>query len=293
MVLSIYSCFIVPIQFSFDPDFAYSTYFIVIDSFVNLIFVTDMIIIFRTTFIHPKTGKEVSNLWAIALNYFRFRFWADLLACMPFDSLNAFINNNLLQLFSLLRLARVLRLGKIISAMKIKDEIKLSLKLLKLIFFLMVYVHCVGCIWYYIVINVGNESWLPPLDFIYLSTDFYERELSYRYCMSLFYAVIIFKGKDVGPKGTFQVAFVTVFAMIGAIITAHIFGELAVILSAMNRKFSLFKEKYDIITTSMRNLCLPEKLQNKITGFLTYTQSNLESQNQLKAFLETVSPSLS
>jgi hypothetical protein len=80
--------------------------------------------------------------------------------------------------------------------------------------------------------------------------------------------------------------------MIGAIINANIFGQLAVILSAINRKASRFQEKFDITTTTMKNLNLPEKLQTKVTGFLTYTQNMLDSQNELKSFLDTISPSL-
>lgn len=42
----------------------------------------------------------------------------------------------------------------------------------------------------------------------------------------------------------------------------------------------------------MKNLSLPELLQTKIIGFLSYTQSFLDSQNELKEFFDTVSPSL-
>ena len=102
----------------------------------------------------------------------------------------------------------------------------------------------------------------------------------------------MFTGNDVGPRGTVEISFVSFFVMLGAIINANLFGQLAVILSAMNRKASLFQEKFDISTTAMKNLNLPEKLQTKVTGFLTYTESFLESQNELKAFLDMISPSL-
>jgi hypothetical protein len=138
----------VPVQFAFDPDFAYSYYFIFADLTVNAVFFLDIIISFRTTFIHPTTGKEVVNLYHIATNYLKLRFWADLLATIPFDTIGTLLfessSGSLLQLFSLLKLVRVLRLGRIISIMKVKDDIKLSLRLLKLIFFLILYLHCLG-----------------------------------------------------------------------------------------------------------------------------------------------------
>jgi len=112
---------------------------------VNVVFFGDIIINFRTTYFHPKTGKEVTNLWVIAWNYIKLRFWLDFLATIPFDTgaelLIANTNSGALQLFSLLKLVRVLRLNRLISIMRVKDDIKLSLRFLKLTFFLMIYLH--------------------------------------------------------------------------------------------------------------------------------------------------------
>lgn len=78
----------------------------------------------------------------------------------------------------------------------------------------------------------------------------------------------------------------------GAIINANIFGELAVILATMNRNAALFQAKLDIANAAMKNLTLPEKLQVNVTGFLTYSKALLESQEELEAFLQMISPSL-
>ncbi|CAI2375579.1 unnamed protein product [Moneuplotes crassus] len=294
MSLAAYSCFIVPIQFSFDPQFAKELYFLIPDFFVNIIFFVDILINFRTTYIHKKTGEEVTNLSIIAINYLKLQFWIDFLATIPFDlGAELFISNSnsgFFQLFSLLKLVRVLRLGKLIAVMKVKDDIKLSLKLMRLVFFLVTYLHCLGCCWYYIVID--NEEWMPPLDYVWVKTEFYQKNIPFKYSMSLYHAVLLFTGNDIGPRGTFQLLFVSFFVVMGAIINANLFGQLAVILSAMNRKASLFQEKFDIITTAMKNLNLPEELQTKVTGFLTYTERFLDSQTELKSFLDMISPSL-
>ena len=110
--------------------------------------------------------------------------------------------------------------------------------------------------------------------------------------MSVYHAVLMFTGNDVGPRDTFQIAFASWFIMVGALLNANIFGQLAVILATINRKATQFQEKFDITTTTMKNLNLPEKLQTKVTGFLTYTQRYLDAQNELKRFLDMISPSL-
>lgn len=104
-----------------------------------------MIVNFRTTFIHKKTGNEIVYPYDIGLSYIKGRFWIDLLATIPFDTFAELTigdqNGALLSVFSLLKLVRVLRLNRIISIMKVTNEVKLSLKLGKLVFFLSMYLH--------------------------------------------------------------------------------------------------------------------------------------------------------
>jgi hypothetical protein len=142
-----------------------------------------LLINFRTTYIHPKTGNEVVKIKEIACDYLKGRFWIDFLATIPFDNFGEFIfgsgNATLLRSISLLKLVRVLRLNKIISIMKVANEIKLSLKLIKLIFFLIMYLHCVACAWYFLVMI--DSVWMPPLDYVWVKTDFYDDRLSFRY----------------------------------------------------------------------------------------------------------------
>ena len=84
----------------------------------------------------------------IAINYFKGRFWIDLLATIPFDTFAELVfnpgNTRALQLFSLMKLARVLRLSRIIAYMNVKNEVKMWLKLFKLVFFLALYLHILG-----------------------------------------------------------------------------------------------------------------------------------------------------
>ena len=82
------------------------------------------------------------------------RFTIDLLATVPFDTIVYAITlqkNEILPLFSLLKLIRVTRLGRIIERMDVKEDIKLMMKLAQIIFFLIMYIHIIACVWYLIV----------------------------------------------------------------------------------------------------------------------------------------------
>lgn len=145
MILAIFNCFAIPVDVAFEPAFMDTWYFLLINSVIDFIFLLDLIINFRTTFIHEKTGKEIIEPREIALTYLEGRFWIDLLATIPFDTFAELIigskSSSFLSIFSLLKLVRVLRLNRIISIMKVANEVKLSLKLMKLIFFLTMYIH--------------------------------------------------------------------------------------------------------------------------------------------------------
>jgi hypothetical protein len=98
-------------------------------------------------------------------------------------------------------------------------------------------------------------------------------------------------GNELGPRNTIQMLFLIIALGAGAIINANIIGELAVILSKLNRKATAFQGKLDTANDAMRHLGLPEKLQVEITGFLTYSKALLESQEELEEFLMMISPS--
>lgn len=123
-------------------------------------------------------------------------------------------------------------------------------------------------------------------------TGFYGDTLGYRYFLSIYHAVLMLTGGDLGPRDIVQMIFISTVLLAGAIINANIFGELAVILASMNRKATAFQAKLDIANAAMKGLGLDERLQVQITGFLTYSKALLESQEELEAFLSMISPSL-
>jgi hypothetical protein len=64
IALSVYQAVVIPLAICLNPDQFKSPLFIAFDQTVNLIFLADIILNFRTTYIHPVTGEEVidSNL---------------------------------------------------------------------------------------------------------------------------------------------------------------------------------------------------------------------------------------
>lgn len=256
--LAIYNSFQIPFEIAFSPPEMKRPLFYVVNSVIDLFFLMDIIVNFRTTFYDIETGDEVFDARRTGLVYLKGRFTVDLLSTIPFDNIALIFTQSsspVLQLFSLLKLVRISRLGRIIERLNVTQDMKNALKLFKLIFVIIIYIHGLACLWFVIV--QLNSEWVPPLDFVDPDADFYNSSLANRYFITLYHAVLLLTGNDIVPRGTFQVAFVATFITIGAIINANIFGNMALIISDLNRKSAEFQGQIDTANTAMKNMKLP------------------------------------
>ena len=230
----------------------------------------------------------------IAINYLKSRFWIDLFATIPFDTIVELIlsqSSNELQTFGILKLIRIARLNKIVTYMNVKEDVKIYLKLAKMFFFLSIYFHILGWLWFYMV-NV-QKKWIPPLDTIYPTTTFYQQDLWYQYWMSVYHAILIETSNDIAPRTeTIQVVFWTLMILIGAVVNAYIFGMIIFLVATMNSKSNAFIQKLDTWNNAMRNLKIPKEIQTDVIGYLIYTEGLLDSQNELETFLSLISSTL-
>jgi len=148
MILATWNLFYVPYNAAFkDPIFT-PIVADIMNWIIDMLFMLDILINFRTSILNKKTGEDIQDSKLIAINYLKGKFWVDFLASIPFDFISVLFidsgNNLVLELFSLLKLVRILRLSRLITYMNLKDDVKMSLKLGKLIFFLIMYIHCIG-----------------------------------------------------------------------------------------------------------------------------------------------------
>lgn len=187
MLLATINCFQIPYNVAFSDIEDSNVFMDIFNGMIDFLFMLDVFVNFRTSYVHEATGEEVKDTKKIAMKYLKGRFWVDMLASVPLDFFSyAFSNDKsnafLLQMFGCLKLVRVLRLSRLITYMNLKNDIKMSLKLIKLIFFLIMYLHWLGCIWFFIVKQ--DETWLPPLDYVYVKTDMYTYSKFHKYLVS-------------------------------------------------------------------------------------------------------------
>lgn len=146
MLLAITNCFMVPVELAVELDWVKETWYKTLNVIIDIIFIIDIIVNFSTTF---EEGYEVIyDRKRIAHEYIRTRFTIDFLSAIPMDFLIVvFFSNQVsttkeLKAISLLKLVRMLRLSRIIRALNVQRDLKSKIKLAKVFFQLILYLHC-------------------------------------------------------------------------------------------------------------------------------------------------------
>lgn len=127
MLFATWNCFAIPYEIAFEPEIASHWAWTAFNACIDFFFFIDILITFRTTYL-DGSGEEVSEPKKIVKHYLKGRFFTDMLATVPFDS---FVDGTtFLSMFGLLKVARVFRLGRLINNLNVRDDIKMSFKLL-------------------------------------------------------------------------------------------------------------------------------------------------------------------
>jgi hypothetical protein len=86
-----------------------------------------------------------------------------------------------------------------------------------------------------------NKSWKPAHNGPDPTFDFYSDDGFVRRYLSTFYtSILLLTANDLGPVSGFQIGTVAVGILMGSIYNANIFGNMALLISEMNRKNDAF-----------------------------------------------------
>lgn len=86
----------------------------------------------------------------------------DFVSTVPIDKIIGLFmdsSNPLFQSFSLVKMNRIGRLGKIIRMLDVTGDAKAGLKIFKMVFLLVIYLHIYACMWWMACKN--SKNWVP------------------------------------------------------------------------------------------------------------------------------------
>lgn len=245
---------------------------------IDTLFFFDILLNFRTTYFNPRTGEEILDKHMIIRNYLFGQFIIDVFSTIPFDLINqAFFMTDeqsvqKLQILSMMKIIRILRLSRLINYLNSAEDIKLSLKLAQIIFLILLYIHITGCIWYYIIKQ--DQNWEPIQG---VSQNLYSMEFGNKFFVIFYTSISCLCGNDIYPASLTQYFVAGLNLLMGAILQATMFGQVAGIVDTMSRKSQAFQRKVDIANTTMKNIHLNEDMHMQVRDFMTKTQSNLDN----------------
>ena len=168
--LAVYNSLIIPFEHSFQPLFLREGIFNAINYIIDVCFLIDIFLMFLTSVI-GQNGTESFDSKDISDNYlWSLKFYIDfasVLGSEVFRNISSLMNN-----FGLFKLLRIFRISALIRNSNAAKSTKVKLTLVKLCFFLFLYLHCVGCyLWIVVGFNQGKRYIGMPTQDHYVARD--------------------------------------------------------------------------------------------------------------------------
>jgi hypothetical protein len=161
----------VPLALTFRMPYDQTSWYKNMNLVFDLLFYIDFVLMFFTSVLLPN-GRETFDSHEICLSYMQMtRFYLDsfsLLGTFPFSSIQA------LRTFRLLKFVRIFRLATIIRKSTFTIDVKAFMNIMRLVLYLYLYIHCVGCIFWFIIESAAPTPYLRDIDrgFYYPMHDF-------------------------------------------------------------------------------------------------------------------------
>ncbi|XP_029953403.1 potassium voltage-gated channel subfamily H member 4-like isoform X2 [Salarias fasciatus] len=253
------------------------------DIAVELLFIIDIILNFRTTYV-SQSGQVVYEARSICIHYATTWFFVDLVAALPIDLLYVFniTVTSLVHLFKTIRLLRLLRLLQKLD--RYSQYSAMVLTLLMSVFALLA--HWMACIWYMIGRKEmeTNETW--DIGWLHelgkrLETPYINSTVGGPTVRSSYIAALYFTLSSLTSVGFGNVCANTdaekIFSictmLIGALMHALVFGNVTAIIQRMYSRRSLYHTRMKDLKDFIRVHSLPQQLKQRMLEYFQTTWS--------------------
>ena len=249
--------------------------FNILDAIIDQIFLVDIVIQFRTTFLDQNLGQEIADPVLIRKRYLNGSFFIDFLSSFPFVSFfQPFINEGVfLQVLQALGLFKLIRLSRILPTLRKQNlpyDQKIMIKIILMSFAIVIVLHMFSAAWFYIVAE--NQRWVHNMDFMYNGQDtayqpYFESDetdttFTRRYLILMYTGFYLFGVGEVVPRSSW-IEFLGAFMLlsISQLANAAIIGFLLTYLEELNKDVSEYSKKISLCNTAMLNLKLSKPLR--------------------------------
>ncbi|XP_047466052.1 potassium voltage-gated channel subfamily H member 4-like isoform X2 [Mugil cephalus] len=286
LLATFYVAVTVPYNVSFMPHDAIVTAArstIVSDIVVEMLFIIDIILNFRTTYV-SQSGQVVYESRSICIHYATTWFIVDMVAAFPFDLLYVF-NITVTSLVHLLKTVRLLRLLRLLQKLdRYSQYSSMVLTLLMSVFALLA--HWMACIWYMIGRREleTSESWEigwlhelgKRLETPYINSTVGGPSVRSSYIAALYFTLSSLTSVGFGNvcANTDSEKIFSICAMlVGALMHALVFGNVSAIIQRMYSRLSLYHTRMKDLKDFIRVHRLPQQIKQRMLEYFQTTWS--------------------
>ncbi|XP_035217650.1 potassium voltage-gated channel subfamily H member 6-like isoform X2 [Stegodyphus dumicola] len=270
---------------------------VVIDLLVDVMFIIDILINFRTTYVNSN-DEVVSHPGKIAVHYLRGWFIIDVVAAIPFDLL--FLGSETDEtttLIGLLKTARLLRLVRVARKIDRYSEYGAAVLLLLVAAFALI-AHWLACIWY----AIGNaerpflENKIGWLDALAEDTKQHYNNshggpsIKSKYVTALYFTFTSLTSVgfgNVAPNTNMEKVFAIIVMLVGSLMYASIFGNVSAIIQRLYSGTARYHTQLLRVKEFIRFHQIPNPLRQRLEEYFqhawTYT-NGIDMNMVLKGF---------
>ncbi|XP_055959175.1 potassium voltage-gated channel subfamily H member 7 [Patella vulgata] len=280
----------------------YSDPMTIIDLIVDIMFIIDIFINFRTTYVN-KNDEVVSHPGKIAVHYFKGWFLIDVVAAIPFDLLLfGSETDETTTLIGLLKTARLLRLVRVARKLDRYSEYGAAVLLLLMATFALI-AHWLACIWYAIgnverpYLEEPKIGWLDELarqtHQFYLPNDTSSGpSKKSKYVTALYFTFSSLTSVgfgNVSPNTNSEKIFSILIMLIGSLMYASIFGNVSAIIQRLYSGTARYHTQMLRIKEFIRFHQIPNPLRQRLEEYFQHAWSytnGIDMNQVLKSFPE-------
>jgi len=300
-LLIIYSIISIPLKIGFQVDSTLDEK--IFDYIVDCFFFLDILANFNTAVLENE--KLVVDRKIIALKYFQFWFWLDLISSLPIDtfvelSFKSGNNGNGLTALRLIRIVRLIRLLKLVRVFRLRsitdhlESLQINpaiLNVLKLLFQVFFIAHIVSCFWYFLTTgdvigynqNTGEKQQIHTWITDHPSID--NGDLGDKYVASLYWTVATMVAVgygDIHAENIQERIFAIVIMLGGGILFGAIIGETIRVVEGRNPQAKFMKEKLNDLKGYLAEKAFPVALKKEAKiAYTYYLQKKISFGDQL------------
>jgi len=291
MVLIIYVAFVTPFVTAFEivSEFGGDDAYSIVSSMIDMTFLCDLVINFRTAIVDPD-GTYIVSAKAVAGRYLRGWFAVDFLSTIPFElitiaggtSLSFLSSLKVVKLIRLLRLGRVVRLGRIFQHFQFQLELMGLVEVVRSFGVLLIVIlvaHWSGCLFWLVFRLEENEDGYNGY-FSRLNEDelvLNDASPSEQYAVALYWSIMTLTTigyGDITPSTQSERIFISFVMLFSSTIFAYFVGKISALVSDQDVSNARFRQRMKELNSFMAARELPEQLRLRMRNFLNYRRSS-------------------